>query len=180
MKTFRQYLDESWATDDSGEHKAKYHDQVHKLLSTSYKTIGGYGGHDSGSEGEHKAITADIMHPHHILKVNSVHGNVTSAAIYKKEHGRKLIALGTDGSQQGKIHANRIISEDNKHKRSWAEVSGAVEHLNKKHGTPDIPNELAEKLTGKVILKHNADNSYDRTIGGQIHTKRLMGHPKLD
>lgn len=179
MQTFSQFIAESWSTSDSVTHKQKYHDQVHKLLSDSYKPAGGYGGHESGSPEEHAAISADIHHPNHILKVNHVGGKVTSAAIYKKQHGRKLIALGHDGSVLGRTHTHKLVSEDHKMKRSWGEVSGAVEHLYKKHNVPAVSNAHAEHLTGKVIHSKNSDGSYVRTIGGHHHVKTIYGHPQI-
>lgn len=179
MQTFLQFITESWSTSDDAAHKQKYHDQVHKILSDSYVVAGGYGGHTSGSFEEHAAISADIHHPNHILKVNHVNGKVTSAAIYKKQHGRKLIALGHNGSVLGRTHLHKLVAEDTKHKRSWGEMSGAAERLYKTHEVPVVSNKHAEQLTGKIIHSKNPDGSYVRTIGGHHHVKTIYGHPQI-
>lgn len=179
MKTFSEFLFESWSTSSSEEHKNKHHDQVHKILTNAYKAAGGYGGHKSDSAEEHAAISADIHHSNHVLKVNHVNGHVTSVAIYKQQHGRKLIALGHDNSVLGRTHLHKLVHEDNKQKRSWAELSGAAEHLYKKHDVPAVSNEHAEHLTNKVIHTKNTDGSYVRAINGVHHTKTIYGHPQL-
>jgi cell division protein FtsL len=108
-------------------------------------------------------------------------GNITAVSIYKTQHGRKGIASASDGTQQGKDDLKKTWSDDNKQKRAWGEVSGAVEHIKKtKLGTPVVPNHMAAKLTGKPIIAHHPDGAhYTRTIGGHAHTKVIVGHPKL-
>jgi hypothetical protein len=177
MFSFRQYLEERWVTSDKPEVKSQYHDKAHAMLKASYKSVGGYGGLGHGSEEEHRAISQDINHPDHIIKLKKRAGEPHAVAIYKKANGRKLIAAGTNGTDEGKQHLYRMVKDDHRDKRAWAEVSHAMEHIFKKQGHPEIPNEKAHELTGKEILKHNPDNSYDREIGGEVHTKRMMGHP---
>lgn len=177
---FREFLTEHWITTDNTSEKSYHHDQIHHILKSSYKNIGGYAGHEHNSDAEHKAISNDINNPNHIIKLNKKNDIVSAVAIYRKQHGRKRIAIGTDGSPEGKHHINNLIRDDNKFKRSWSEASGATEHLNKKHGTPEISNTEAERLTSKKIDKLNPDNSYDRKIGTEVRTKRLMGHTGND
>lgn len=81
----------------------------------------------------------------------------------------------------GKKDIKKTMDDDNKQKRSWAETSGAIEHMNKKLGTPVVPNKHAEKLTGKTDIEHDANGShYTRKIGDERHRKIIMGHPKLE
>ncbi len=177
MIKFKEFLAEHWVTTDSPKEKSHYANAIHDMLSSSYHSVGGYGGLGSGTDKEKEAIHQDIHHPDHIIKLKKRKGVPHAVAIYKKHHGKKLIAAGTNGTDQGKADLHRMVKDDNHDKRAWGEVSHAMEHLFKKHGHPEIPNQEAGKLTGKEIVQHNPDNSYDRTLGdGKLHTKRLMGH----
>lgn len=181
MLSFSQFnssLIERWITSDDHSEKSRHHDEIHSILKSSYKDIGGYGGHGHNTKAEHEAISSDIHNPNHIIKINRHDDKITSAAIYKKQHGRKIIALGTNGTIKGKQHLNDMIKSDHTQKRAWGELSGAAEHLYRKHGAPEISSHQVEHLTGKTVLQHNPDNSYVRRIGGELHTKRLLGHPQ--
>lgn len=180
MKTFDEFmLVEHYVTTNGGGLTDADHHAAHHVLLTSYKGVeGGYGGKGSGSSAEHQDAHKDLKNPNHIVKLKKVAGKVVSAVIYKKNNGRKLIAGGTDGSQHGKDHLKKILGDDHKHKRAWAEVSGALGHIMKKQGHPEISHEHAEHLTGKHVIEHHHDrNSYTRLIGGDVHEKQLVGHP---
>lgn len=178
MISYKQFLAERYVTTSDIAEKDKYRDHIHKILKASYAGVGGYGNLGSGSDAEHNAINADIDHPNHLLKLHKKDGAPLSLAIYKKSRGRKLIAAGTNQTPEGRDSLHRIIHDDNKDKRAWGEVSHKMAQVFDKHKMPHIPNSEAEKLTGKKIIKKNPDGTYDREIGGSVHTKRLQGHPK--
>jgi len=156
--------------------REKHRKEIFDILKSSYSKIGGYSGLGHKPEDEHKAIHADISNS--MIKAVRRNGKIVAVSLYRDQHGRKTLALGTDGSAEGKDAIMKIMDEDNKQKRSWGEVSGAVEHLQTKIGVPRIPSELAGILIRKphrVVGPH----SIERTIGGTKHTKTLMGHPKV-
>jgi len=154
-----------------------HRDQIHDIIHRSYKDVGGYGGHESGSKEESQAIHHDINHS--VIKAVKRDGKVTAVNLYKKQHGLKSIASGTNGTEQGKTDWKKTKLEDHERKRAWGEVSGAVEKLQHKMGVPKVKSSEAEKLIGKKITPVSGDEyKYKRKIGGHEHEKTVMGHPK--
>jgi hypothetical protein len=176
IQSFTQHILEHWTTTDNHDVKSKHHDVLHKMIKSSYKHIGGYGALGHSPALEDAAISHDIMHPDHVIKMKSVKGVPHAVSIYRKMHGLKRIVAATNGTQEGVHHLHKIIQDDNKFNRSWSETSGAMQHLSKKYDVPTISNTRAEELTGHKIHKVNPDNTYDRTIGHATHTKQLFGH----
>ena len=158
--------------------REKHRQGIHDVIQRSYGKLEGdhgYGGHLKGSKKESEAIHSDITH--HNIKAVVRNGKVSAVGIYKHQHGRKSIALGTDGTEQGKKDAFMVKHEDAKHKRAWGEVSGSAERFSKKAGLPEIPVHKVAKLTGKTI-KQTTGNRYTRDIGGHEHEKVAVGYPK--
>ena len=116
FKQFRQ-LDEHILNIGLNPAHEKYREQhkseFHNILHNSYKKIGGYGGHESGSKEESEAIHSDISNSNHVIKATKRDGKITSLNIYKKSHGRKSIGVGTDGTDQGKKDFIKTKIEDN-------------------------------------------------------------------
>jgi hypothetical protein len=182
MQTFNSFLNEhvlSIGLNDKHEkHREAHRKEFHDMIHHAYKDIGGYAGHKSGSDEESHAIHHDITHS--VIKATKRDGKITAVNLYKRQHGRKSIAAATDGTPQGKKDFVKTKIEDHEHKRSWAEVSGKVEHISKKIGVPVIPAKKAGKLIGKEIKHHPDGEHYTRKIGGHEHTKVAMGHPEED
>lgn len=184
MDKFKTYLDLMERVISPGFNPAheklreKHRQGIHDVIQRSYSKLEGehgYGGHPKGSKKESEAIHSDITH--HNIKAVVRDGKVSAVGIYKHQHGRKSIALGTDGTERGKKDAFMIKHEDAKHKRAWGEVSGSAERFSKKAGLPEIPVHKVSKLTGKTI-KHTTGNRYTRDIGGHEHEKVAVGYPK--
>ena len=187
MHTFKSFLNEdlllervlSIGINPNHEKFREHHRQeIHDILRKSYANIGGYGGKTSGSKEESDAIHHDISHA--AIKAVRRNGKISAVNLYKKQHGRKSVGSGTDGSEQGKKDWRKTSLEDHEQKRAWGEFSGAAEHLTKKIGMPVIPSNRAGKLLNKQIKPHDDGEHYEREIGGHMHTKIMMGHPKED
>ena len=157
------------------KYREQYRNDIHDILRNSYSGIGGYSGISSGSEDESKSIHNDISNS--AMKVVVRKGKVSAVTLYKKQLGRKSIAVGTDGTKRGKLDFMKTAAEDNKMKRSWAEVSGAPEAIMRKIGTPVVPSSEAEKLLGKKVRIVDKER-YRRKIGSHSHEKVIMGHPQ--
>jgi len=145
----------------------KYIDVIWDILQKSYKDIGGF-------------LTArdkqELIQKTGLAKIVRRDGKIVAVALYKDNQGRKVIGGGTDGSEQGKKDLKKIMYDDMKLKRAWAEVSGAMEHILTKYEGVPIPNEYAEEILGKKILKKNPDGyHYTREIGGKEVEKMLIG-----
>lgn len=183
MKRYREYINERVLSiglnPDHEKHRKGYEDEMHDVLKKSYASVeGGYSGLGHGTKAESDSIRDDIRNPNHVIKAVRRNGKISSVSIYKKQHGRKMIALGTDGSNQGKKDVKQTMKDDNKKKRSWAEVSGAPEALKRKMGFPVVPSDRAKELTGKADVRVKDKERYVRKIGGDDHEKVIMGHPK--
>jgi hypothetical protein len=88
------------------------------FYTTPTKKSGGYGGVSSGSKEESDAIHHDITHSG-VIKATRRGNKITNVRLYKSQHGRKMIAAGTDGSNQGKEDFLKTSAEDNTQKRAW-------------------------------------------------------------
>jgi hypothetical protein len=142
--------------------KKKYADQVWDILQKSYASVGGF--HSAASTEELIAKTG-------LWKLTVRNGKVFAVSLYKDHLGRKSIASGTDGSDQGKSDYNRIKRE----------VSGAPEALLRRAKATPIPNTFAEVLTGKAIMELDPDGfHYTRLIAGHPHQKIIYGFINLD
>jgi hypothetical protein len=159
-------------------HREKHRQEIHDILHKAYAhpKIGGYSGQTSGSKEESQAIHHDITHS--VIKATKRDGKITAVNLYKKQHGRKSIASGTDETEQGKKDWKKTKLEDHEQKRAWGEVSGSVEHLQRKMGVPVVPSNRAGELLNKHVTPHKNGEHYDRKIGNDVHTKVMMGHPK--
>lgn len=183
MKTFREFIQEHVLSIGLNPKHDKYRDQhrqeIHDILTKSYAPIGGYGNLGSGTKEESDAIHKDISTS--FIKAYRRGGKITSVNLYRDQYGRKSIAAGTDGSEQGKIDFKKNKIEDNKQKRAWGEASGKVAAGAEKVGMPKVPSSEAEKLVKKPIISKDADgHSYTRMIGDKEVKKAIYGHPKYE
>jgi hypothetical protein len=149
---------------------APYIDTIWDILQKSYAPIGGF-------------LTAsskeDLMNKTGLAKLVRKDDKIVAVKIYKDDRGRKSIAAGTDGSEEGKKWLIKMFQEDIKLDRAWGEFSGKAEHLMLKHGGVPMPNVLAAQLLGKPIISLNPDGfHYTREIMGEPHEKILIGTMK--
>lgn len=159
-------------------HRTAYKEKIHNILRDSYKVVGGYAGHEHGSKSESDAIYNDILNPNHIIKLTKRNNNVSAVSLYKKQYGRKLIAIGTDGTEQGKKDFYKNHTEDSKLKRSWGEYSGPAEKISRKVNMPEIPNNRVKELIGKLDINLDPhSNRYTRKIGSTFRDKIMLGYP---
>jgi hypothetical protein len=153
--------------------KMKYADQVWAVLQQAYSKLkGGFGTASSLEE---------LIEKSGLWKVVVRDGKVSAVNIYKDQHGRKSIAIGTDGTPQGKKDLLMVKGDDIKFNRSWVEVSDAPEKMLARMGAKPIPSKFAGPLTGKEILDYNSDGyHYTRLIAGDPHEKIIYGIVNLD
>ncbi len=169
---FKEFLIETYINVIRPKDKQKYASQVWDILQNSYASLPG---------GFATAATIDeLIEKSWMWKLVKKDDKIVAVQIYKDQYGRKGIAGGTDGSSTGKAELNKIVISDIKLNRSWAEVSGAPEHIMTKFGASPIPNILAAKLTGKEILSLNDDGfHYTRLIAGKPYEKIIFGTVNL-
>lgn len=183
MLSFKDFLCERYMTihpdkyDSKDEYEKAKHDFIKDHwhhIEKSYEKVGGFAGAASPEE-----LANDL----HMIKGVKRDGKVVGFLGYRDKHGRKVSVAATDGSDAGKKAYRDISAEDNKmtDRHAWAEKSGKPAEIADKMNTPKVSSDHAERLTGKKILKKHEDgHSYDRVIGGEVHTKKIYGNPKLD
>lgn len=152
-----------------------YKDEVWDMLQKAYEPIGGILGCDNLDM---------LIDDSDFWKLFTKNGKLYACAVYTfKRGGRKLMYCGTDGTKEGKAALYRIISDDIRliDRKAWAEVSDKMEHIYiDKHGATPVPAEVAQKiLSDKPFIKiHDDGFHYDRYIGGEVHTKIMVGLPR--
>jgi hypothetical protein len=96
--------------------KKKYLKQVWDILQSSYESIGGIKGNGFQSP--------EAMLELPMWKLGVRDGRVHAVAVYKDKNGRKAVAVGTDGSNEGKWFISDMFK--NEFERSYSEKSKAA------------------------------------------------------
>lgn len=167
-----RYINEHFVTLKNNSEMMSYMDEVWDMLQNAYKDIGGF-------------LTAktqgDLIRKSSLWKlVTRPHKGIVAVAVYtSKNGGRKLIAVATNGTREGKDALFSIIKEDIKmmdQRQAWAEVSGAMEHLYNKFGGVVVPSKYVQDiLRDKEIIDPEEDGHYSREIMGEKHRKIIYG-----
>jgi hypothetical protein len=181
MLSFKKFLEEKVLSiglnPEHEKFREPYRQQIHDLLRNAYSNIGGYAGLTPGSDEESSAIHNDISNS--LIKAVKRSNGISAVNLYRPQHGRKSIASATNGSEEGKKDWLKTKIEDNTQKRAWGEVSGAVEKLHNRIGTPKIPSSEAPSLLNKPVTpSENDEYHYTRQIGNAPHQKVMVGYPK--
>lgn len=164
-----------WVPIPSSELK-DYEDEIFKLISTAYAPIGGHpnyrsAGDVTGSEGdaEYEVIDLDDDPEPDALAVSKI-----------KPAGRKFTASGHDNSKAGKSQMLNHKAQLLKKPGHYVEVSGKMKDIMLGKGVEPITDEetVRKVLKGKEI-EWLGDGEYRRMIGGEMHTKMLMGKPNV-
>lgn len=172
------------------EDKKRQHvDAAWNMLQNSYSKIGGI--HGSGFNSKEDMIKNIPMWKLVIKK-----GQVVAGAFYKDKQGRKRVAVATDGTDEGKSHLAKIMTDDLHQGRAFGEVSGPSLAFSRKYN-PDFDNHIIPydhvanimARTGDEISKPDpndphvrkypeiAHHFYRRKIGNEWHTKLMVGKP---
>ena len=195
MKSFKEYhiiteRFKNFFVNDK-EEREQYVDQVWDVLQASYKRIGGIKGSGFNSK-------QDMIDNIPFWKINVKNGKVIAVGMYKDKKGRKSVAVGTDGSEQGKEALAFMVKGAFKTGREWREISGSMLVFVEKVVGIDamlksaIQLDKVKKLLPKddIISGYGDDVKkphekslmnkldgfvYQREIGGHLHTKVAFG-----
>ena len=98
----------------------------------------------------------------------------------EKAAGTKSAGMGHDGSKPAKSAAVNITAIMLKKPGYYIEVSGVLKDILVSKGVPVITDEetIRKVLKGKEIIM-NDDGTYNRNLGGEMHTKTMMGNPNV-
>jgi hypothetical protein len=174
MITFSEFLNESYVNLFKPDEKKVYADEVFALLQNSYKKVGGLKGSGFNSPDD---MVARIP----FWKLVRKNDKIVAAVFYKDSGGRKLVALGTDGSPEGKAAIVDLMKAEITRQRSYSEVSEPVVSFIKKYVLSNleqymIPADQVSEILGKEI-RITGKYTYTREIGGNHHEKLMFGKP---
>jgi len=188
MKTLREFLlIESFLNLFTADQKEPYADAVYAMIQTAYAKIGGIVGSGFSSP-------QDMISKIPFWKLVRKDGKIVAVALYKDKDGRKRVAVATDGTEAGKEALKSIYVAD--FDRAYFEVSGPSLSLIVKTVGIDFVLKYAITVDKvKNILKDDEIVSpdpndiayrrftqldsymYGRKIGGEVHTKVMLGTP---
>jgi hypothetical protein len=156
------------------EEQSEFADEIFDLISNAYAPIGGNPNYKSpddvvGAEGDAKymVINLDDDDDFDAVKVSKSRGA-----------GIKSVAMGHDNSQPAKSAVINITAIMLKEPGNYIEVSGKLKDILQSKGVPIVTDKetIQQLLKGKDI-EMNDDGTYTRYIGGEKHTKTIMGNP---
>ena len=97
-----------------------------------------------------------------------------------KTAGNKLVGMGHDGSKPAKSAAVNITAIMLKEPGYFIEVSGKLKDILIAKGVPVVTDkETIQQVMKGYDITMNDDGTYSREIGDEMHTKTLMGNPKV-
>lgn len=147
---------------------------IFKLIDDAYAQIGGHPNYRSsdnvdGSEGDSNYDVIDFDED----------PDIDAVSVSKtKSSGIKYVATGHDGTKTGRSKVVNHNADNLKKSGFYIEVSGKIQDILVAKGVPIVtdPEIIKRVLKGKEI-ELNHDGSYQRRIGGDLHTKVLLGNP---
>jgi len=174
-----QYIQESdfrknkWVnlTDDE---KVEFSDEIFDLIDNAYSDIGGNLNYKSEEDVKGKEREANYM----VIDLDDDEDWDAVRVSKNVTNGKKLVAMGHDGTTPAKSAVINITSLMLKEPGNYIEVSGKIKDILTFKGVPLITDyETIQKLMKGKDIKMNDDGTYQRNIGGVMHTKTLMGNP---
>ena len=196
---FTKYISETYSnfigsSDNTLENKKKWADQVWDMLQRAYEDIGGIKG--SGFSNKE-----DMIDNIPFWKIFHRGEHLIAVVLYKDTRGRKLVAIGTDRSQQSKKILSNIFKEALK--VSYGEYSGKllsaiVKNVSYEKLEPYLLDPLyVKKLLDKEIYPPDPEKLnlidletynkfprlhkyfYMRNFNGKSYLKICLGTPEL-
>jgi len=160
--------------DLTADQKAEYAQDIFDLINTAYAPIGGNINYKSASD----VLGAEADADYEVINIDSDPEPEALISYKDKGAGKKLTALGHDGSKEAKSTALNHMADLLKKPGHYLEVSGKLKDILLAKQAPVItdPEVIKKVLKGKEI-EMNDDGTYQRFIGGQKHTKTLLGKP---
>ena len=152
----------------------EFADEIFNLINTAYSDIGGNPNYKSPSDVIGNEADANYM----VIDLDD-DPEFDAVKVSKfKAAGNKSVAMGHDGSKPAKSAAVNITAIMLKEPGHFIEVSGKLKDILIAKGVPVVTDKetIQRVMKGKDITM-NDDGTYSREIGGERHTKTLMGNP---
>ena len=156
------------------EEKEEFADEIFGLIDKAYAPIGGNPNYKSSSDVVGREKEANYM----VIDLDDDPEFDAVKVTKSKSAGNKSVGMGHDGSKPARSAAVNITSLMLKEPGHYVEVSGKLKDILIAKGVPIVTDkETIEKVMKGKDIKLNDDGSYERYIGGQKHTKILLGNP---
>ena len=160
--------------DLSSDEKVEYAKDIFDLINTAYAPIGGNINYKSAAD----VLGAESDADYEVVNIDDDPEPEALISYKEKESGKKLTALGHDGSPEAKSKSLNRITALLKEPGYYLEVSGKLQDILLAKGAPVVKDkDLIQKVLKGKKLEFNEDGTYQRFIGGEKHTKTLLGKP---
>jgi len=160
--------------DLSDKEKEEYASDIFNLINTAYAPIGGNINYKSAADVLGSEADAD----YEVINIDDDPEPDALSAYKKQPAGNKLAAIGHDGSPEAKSKVINHYADLLKKKGYYLEVSGKLKDILLAKGAPVVTDpELIKKVLKGKTIELNDDGTYQRFIGGEKHTKTLLGNP---
>lgn len=164
-----------WVDLDSNE-VPEYSEDIYDLIRNAYASIGGHPNFNNPSD----VMSKDAADSYEVIDLDSDPDIDAVSASKTKPAGNKFVATGHDGSKPAKSAVVNHKATELKKRGNFIEVSGKIKDILIAKGVPVITDKdvIRRVLKGKEIEFVGDEGEYRRKIGGQMHTKILLGNPK--
>jgi len=158
----------------SDKEKEEYASDIFDLINTAYAPIGGNVNYKSAAD----VLGAEADADYEVINIDDDPEPDALSAYKKQPAGNKLAAIGHDGTPAAKSKVINHYAELLKKKGYYLEVSGKLKDILLSKGAPIVTDtELIKKVLKGKTIELNDDGTYQRSIGGEKHTKTLLGNP---
>jgi len=158
----------------SDKEKEEYASDIFNLINTAYAPIGGNVNYKSAAD----VLGAEADADYEVINIDDDPEPDALSAYKKQPAGNKLAAIGHDGSPEAKSKVINHYADLLKKKGYYLEVSGKLKDILLSKGAPIVTDtELIKKVLKGKTIELNDDGTYQRSIGGEKHTKTLLGNP---
>ena len=160
--------------DLSDKEKEEYASDIFNLINTAYAPIGGNVNYKSEAD----VLGAEADADYEVINIDDDPEPDALSAYKNTSSGKKITAIGHDGSPEAKTKVINHEASLLKQPGYYLEVSGKLKDILLAKGAPVVTDvDLIQKVLKGKILEFNEDGTYKRFIGGEPHTKTLLGNP---
>ncbi len=154
--------------------KSEFADEIFTLINNAYSPIGGNPNYQSPSDVDGSERDANYL----VIDFDDDPEFDVVIVDKTKPSGIKSAAMGHDGSKPAKSLSVNFAAIMLKKKGHYIEVSGKLKDILIAKGVPVVTDEetIQRAMKGKNI-EMNDDGTYQRYLGGELHTKTMMGNP---
>jgi len=154
--------------------KSEFSDEIFTLIDNAYASLGGNPNYQSSSDVEGSERDANYL----VIDFDDDDDLDVVIVDKSKPSGTKAAAMGHDGSKASRSLAVNFAAIMLKKKGHYIEVSGKLKDILIAKGVPVVTDEetIQRVMKGKNI-EMNDDGTYQRYLGGEKHTKTMMGNP---